>query len=152
MFGFVFVLSEPCIQRRMCIYWSDTLKQVGIFYGSLTWTVFEKYCLTKPILPLFGINTTTVHLCKGQDSQIPAVSEVIKTTPSFHGLLGEFLGFSNHSYLGLGFTTAKEYKAESGKRRAHGAKSGESQTPVSKNSFFHAVRKYELDFSSNQLW
>lgn len=134
----------------MCIYWSDTLKQVGIFYA--TWPEhFLKHIVSKPLLFL-SLGSTLLLSCEKAGIMGTRCVRVTKTTPRINGLLGELPGLRKSSYLWLGFITAKAHKAKSGKGKAHGAESWGNQTQASKCVSPSGVRKNVLSSSSNELW
>lgn len=107
----------------MCTYWSDPLKQVGIFYA--TWPEHSlKHTVSKTLLFL-SLGSTLLLSCGRAGITGTRCVRVTKTTPRFNGLLGELPGLRKSSYLWLGFITANVHEAKSGKGKARGAESEE---------------------------
>lgn len=126
----------------MCMYWSDTLKQVGIFYA--TWPEHSlKHTVSKTLLFL-SLGSMLLLSCERRGITGTKCVKVTKTTPRFNDLLGELPELRKSSYLWLGFITAKVHKAKSGKGKAHGAESWGNQTQASKFVSPSGVRKNVL--------
>lgn len=136
----------------MCTYWLDTLTQVGILYGSLTWKFFEKYCLKKPISPLFGMNTTIVHLCRGQDWQILCASGVTTTTPRFNDFLGELQDSANSHIRGWDLLQQKNTKENQQRESCTGQNPEGSRHKLPRVPSPSGVRQDVPNPSGNELW